>query len=171
MGKIMGFVVIIITLTLSPSIYTANSAILSWTTSIVEGTVTLSDFIGLSAIAGFGGFIIILGLLVSGGLFTLAGVKGQLAGAAWKDILMVIGSVIVVIVTLTMFTSILDSVDSLLAAAIDAGDSIGSVLFGIIPILIYVGIVAAAGWTQVSTYRRLRKGGKSATSKSAAAYA
>lgn len=158
-GKIMGFMVIIITLALSPTIYTANAAILAWTTSIPAGTNTLADFIGLEAIGGFGGFIIILGLLVAGGLFTLAGVKGKLAGAGWRDIIMVIGSVIVVVVTLTMFLSILDFVDQLIAAAETASDTIGQTLFGIIPILIYVGILAAAGWTQVSTYRKMRRGG------------
>ncbi len=171
-GKIMGFLVIIITLALSPAIYTANAAILAWTTAIVgpPAGVALSAFIGLEAIAGFGGFIIILGLLVGGGLFTLAGVKGQLAGAGWKDILMVIGSVIVVIVTLTMFTTILDFVDQLLVAATAAGDTIGETLFGILPIIIYIGIIAAAGWTQVATYRRL-KGGKSSKKSAVAAYA
>lgn len=153
LGKIMGFLVIIITLALAPTIYTANAAILAWT-----GTGLIGQFIGLEAIAGFGGFIIILGLLVAGGLFTLAGVRGKLAGASWREILTVVGSVIVIIVTLTMFLTIMDSADTLIAAATAASDTIGTTLFGIIPIVVYVGILAAAGWAQVHTYRRIRRG-------------
>jgi len=161
MPKIMGFIVIIITLALGPAIYTANADIIAWG--------VLDPFLGLEVVAGFGAFIIILGLLVSGGLFTLAGIKGKLQAAGMKDILMVVGSVVVVIVMLTMFTSVLDYVDSLITSAIGAGDSLGEIGFGIIPIVLYVGIVAAAGWTQVATYRKLRKG-SSSRSKSAATY-
>ena len=150
MPKIMGFIVIIITLALGPSIYTANAAILAWG--------DLTPFLGLEVVAGFGAFIIILGLLVSGGLFAIAGVRNQLKTASMKDILMVVGSVVVVIVMLTMFTSVLDYVDTLITAATGAGDTLGEIGFGIIPIVIYVGIVAAAGWTQVSTYKRMKTG-------------
>ena len=156
MPKIMGFIVIIITLALGPAIYTANANIIAWG--------VLDPFLGLEVVAGFGAFIIILGLLVSGGLFTLAGVKGQLQSAGMKDILMVVGAVVVVIVMLTMFTSVLDYVGDLITAATGAGDTLGEIGFGIIPIVIYVGIVAAAGWAHVATYRKLRRGGRKAVS-------
>ncbi len=157
MPKIMGFIVMILTLALGPSIYTANANILAWG--------VLDPFIGLEVVAGFGAFIIILGLLISGGLFTIAGLKGRLSSAGMKDILMVVGAVIVVIVMLTMFTNILDYVDDLITAAIAEGDTLGEIGFGIIPIVIYVGIISVAGWAHVSTYRKLRKG-KSAAAKS-----
>lgn len=159
MPKIMGFIVIIITLALGPAIYTANAAILTWG--------DLTPFLGLEVVAGFGAFIIILGLLVSGGMFSIAGLKGRLAGAGIKDILMVVGSVVVIIVMLTMFTSILDYVDSLITAAISAGDSLGEVGFGIIPVVLYIGVIAAAGWTQASEYRKLSKGSSKKDSKNA----
>lgn len=151
LGKIIGFLVIIITLALSPTIYAANSDIVGY-----EGG--LDTFIGMAAIAGFGGFIIILGLLVSGGLFAIAGVRGKIGGAGWSDIMKVVGAVIVVIVMLTMFITILDYVADLITAATGEGDTIGETMFGIIPILIYVGILAAAGWAHVTTYRKLRTG-------------
>ena len=151
--RIMGFLVIIITLALGPAIYTANLAIVNYAGG-------LDQFLGLGVVAGFGAFIIILGLLVSGGLCAIAGVKGQLQGAGMKDILMVVGSVVVVIVMLTMFVKVLDYVAALISAATDAGDSLGEVGFGIIPIIIYVGIVATAGWVQVHEYRKMKKGGK-----------
>jgi heme/copper-type cytochrome/quinol oxidase subunit 2 len=162
MPRIMGFIVIILTLALGPSIYTANATILAWG--------VLDPFIGLEVVAGFGAFIIILGLLISGGLFTVAGIRGRLASAGMNDILLVVGAVIVVIVMLTMFTNILDWCDDLITAAIAEGDTLGEIGFGIIPIVIYVGIIAAAGWAQVHTYRRMRKGGKSKALKSQAAY-
>ena len=154
--RIMGFIVIIITLALSPTIYTANGDIAAWG--------VLDPFVGLEAIAGFGAFIIIFGLLVGGGLFAVAGVRGQLAGANIRDVIMVVGSVILIIVMLAMFVSLLDYVDELIDAAIVDGDTIGEVGFGLIPIIIYVGILASAGWAQVSTYRKLKKGGKGGTS-------
>ena len=163
MPKIMGFIVIIITLALAPTIYTANSDIIGWG--------DLTPFLGLEVIAGFGAFVIILGLLVSGGLFTIAGIKGKIAGAGMRDILMVVGSVVVIIVMLTMFVTILDYVDDLITAAVAAADTLGEVGFGIIPIVIYVGIIAAAGWAQVSTYRRVTgKGRRGSKSPSRIAY-
>jgi hypothetical protein len=71
-----------------------------------------------------------------------------------------------------MFTSILDYVQTLITAAIAAGDTLGEIGFGIIPIVIYVGIIAAAGWTQVSTYKKLTSGGKrrAVAAKSAGQY-
>lgn len=162
MPKIMGFIVIIITLALGPTVYTANADIIAWG--------DLTPFLGLEVVAGFGAFIIILGLLISGGLFTIAGLKGQLAGAGMRDILMVVGSVVVIIVMLTMFTSVLDYVDELITAATGAGDDLGEIGFGIIPVVIYIGIVAGAGWAQASTYRRLKKGGKKAVASKSAYY-
>jgi heme/copper-type cytochrome/quinol oxidase subunit 2 len=152
MPKIMGFIVIIITLALAPTIYTANADIIAWG--------VLDPFLGLEVIAGFGAFVIILGLLVSGGLFTVAGLKGKIAGAGMRDILLVVGSVVVIIVMLTMFVTVLDYVDDLITAAVGAGDTLGEVGFGIIPIVLYIGIVAAAGWAQVSTYRRVTGKGR-----------
>jgi len=156
MPKIMGFIVIIITLALGPAIYAANTAIVAWTSTGGGGDIT--EFLGMGVVAGFGAFIIILGLLISGGMFTIAGLKNQLKGAGMKDILMVVGSVVIVIVMLTMFPTILDYVDQLIQAAITAGDTLGQVGFSIIPIVIYVGILAGAGWTQVSEYKKMKKG-------------
>jgi len=147
-AKILGFLVIIITLALAPSIVTANTAI------VESGNLTAS-MIGMSVIGGFGAPLIILGLLVSGGVFAIAGIRGQLAGANMKDLFAVIGSVVVVIVLLSMFPNILDYVKAL----IDASSGFAVTIYGILPLLIYLGIIAGAGWIQVRAYRRMRKGG------------
>jgi len=158
--KIMGFIVIILTLALAPTIYTANADITGWV-----GVGDLDQFIGLGVVGGFGAFIIILGLLVSGGFFAVAGVKNKLAGATMKDLMMVVGSVVLIIVMLTLFVNVLDYVDTLIQAAIAESDSLGEIGFGILPLVLYVGIISLAGWGQVSTYRKLRRGGRSSRSK------
>jgi hypothetical protein len=148
--RIMGFLVIIITLALAPQIVLSNNAIADYT--------HLANFTGMEAMSSFGAPLIILGLLVSGGIFAIAGLKGRLAGAGVKDMLGVIGSVIIIIIALSFFLSILGYCYTLLTAS--SGD-FGGVIYGIIPLIIYVGIIAGAGWFQVQTYRKLRKGGGS----------
>ncbi len=83
-----------------------------------------------------------------------------------KDMLAVIGSVILAL-SLAFLFSFLPSgyVAGLVAAATTASDTIGELGFGLIPIIVYVGILAASGWTQVATYRKLRKGGKKSGSR------
>lgn len=148
LGKVMGFLVIIITLALAPSIITSNNVIIAH--------VAIDNFTGMAAVAAFGAPIIILGLLVSGGMFAVAGVKGKLAGVGVKDMLLVIGSIVVVIVGLTMANSMFTYVAALIAAD---GGTFASVIYGILPIIIYVGIIAGTGYAQVERYRAL-KGGK-----------
>ncbi len=154
-AKIMGFVTIIITLALAPSINTANTAI--------ANADNLSSMLGMATVVTFGAPLVILGLLVSGGMFALAGVKGQLGGAGMKDILAVIGSVIVVIVAMTLFLSVVSYTSTL----IDASTGFAITIYSIIPLIIYLGIIVAAGWTQVSTYKRLTGGRRGRRSSSA----
>ena len=153
MPKILGFLVIIITLALAPTISTANIAITG---------ANLTNLIGMTAVGAFGAPLIILGLLVSGGVFAVGGARGALAGAKISDLMSVIGSVVVLIVVLTMFTSVITYVNTLIGVPPSGGFS--DTIYGIIPIVLYIGIIAMAGWTQVSTYRRISKGGKKSSS-------
>ena len=143
MPKILGFLVIIITLALAPTINTANA-------TIAAGNLT--NLIGMTAISAFGAPLIILGLLVSGGIFAVAGQKGVLGGASVSDLLTVVGSVVVLIVVLTMF----DSVMTYTGTLYDASTGFAQTIYSIIPIVIYIGIIAMAGWTQTRAYRRAR---------------
>jgi hypothetical protein len=152
--RIMGFLVIVIVLSMGAVIYTTN------TTNVVSGNLT--NLIGMSVIGGFGPFIIIFGLLISGGFFAVAGVRGQMTTMGVKDILLVVGNVIIVVIVLTFMGSIITYTNNLIAAAITASDHIGQVGFGIIPIAIYAMILAGSGWVQVSGYRKATKGGKRA---------
>jgi hypothetical protein len=148
-AKIMGFVVIIITLALAPSINTANATI---------EAQNLTNLIGMTVVSDFGAPLIILGLLVSGGAFALAGMQGKLTGATMSDLFKVIGSVILVIVALTFMDTIIDYTNTLIGSPPETGFAL--VIYGIIPLIIYVGVIATAGWASVSTYRRLKGGSR-----------
>ena len=152
MPKILGFLVIIITLALAPTINIVNTAI--------TGHANVTAMIGMAAIGAFGVPLIILGLLVAGGVFTVAGSKGALSGASVKDLLAVVGSVVVLIVVLTMFVNVMDYTTTL----IEASSGFAVTIYSIIPIIIYIGIIALAGWTQVRAYKKVKGGRKSKAS-------
>ena len=149
--KVMGFIVIIITLALAPTINTANATIIA---------DNLTALTGMTAVAAFGAPLIILGLLFSGGFFAVAGMRGKMQGASMKDLLSVIGSVVLVIVALSLFTSVIEYVNALILAS----SGFAVVVYGIIPLLVYIGIIAAAGFTQVKTYRKYSRKSKRASS-------
>lgn len=146
-SRIMGFLVIIITLALAPSINTANAVIVAHD--------NVSEMLGMSAVSAFGAPLIILGLLVAGGVFALAGARGQLT-AKPMNLFAVIGSVIVLIVVITMFDNVMTYTAQLMAAS----SGFAVTLYSVIPIVIYVGIIAMAGWATVSSYRKMRGRGK-----------
>ena len=150
MPKILGFLVIIITLALAPSISTANTAI---------AASNLTSLIGMTALVGFGAPLIILGLLISGGIFAVAGTRGALGGAKIADLMSVIGTVVVLIVVLTMFVSVIEYVQALIL--VSSGFAV--TIYGLIPITIYIGVIALAGWTQVKTFRGARRGSRKAS--------
>lgn len=147
-AKILGFLVIIITLALGPTIYTSNAAIVS---------ANLTGLIGMSVVAGFGAFIIIFGLLIGGGVLAIATSGGGDSAIGKGEMLKVILSVVVIVIMLSMFTNVITYCNALIGAAITAGDTLGEVGFGIIPIVVYVGILSAAGWTQVAAIRKVRR--------------
>ena len=143
-GRIMGFVMIIITLALAPTIATSNAAI---------EAANLTNLTGMTAVSAFGAPLIIIGLLFGGGFFAVAGVKGKMGGASMKDMFSVIGSVVLVIVSLSLFTTVITYTNTLIgASAVGFGD----VVYGIIPLMIYIGVIAAAGYSQFRAYRKAK---------------
>jgi len=143
-GRIMGFVMIIITLALAPTIKTANDAI---------EAANLTDLTGMTAVSAFGAPLIIIGLLFGGGLFAVAGVKGKMKGASMADMFSVIGSVVLIIVSLSLFTTVITYVNALIAPT---PSGFGGVVYGIIPLMIYIGVIAAAGYTQIRAYKKAK---------------
>ena len=144
----MRWLVIVITLALAPTIETFNGHV----TTNVAGATNVAYMLGMTAIDDFGGFLIIIGLLVAGGLFA-ANFKAQ--GSGVKDMLGVIVSVIITVVALAMFSG---SVIGYIDALITAGTGFAKTAYGILPIIIYVGIIAGAATAQaVKTYKGKKK--------------
>lgn len=139
-SKIMGFLVIIITLALAPSINTANTTV---------ATGNLTNLIGMSVVTDFGAPLIVLGLLVVGGVFVWKGTQG----AGMGQLMGTIGLVIVAIVGLTFMADIVDYTNTLIAAS----SGFAVTLYGIIPLIVYLGIIASVGWVG---YRAYKGGGK-----------
>ena len=152
-GKIMGWIIIIVTLALAPQVNTANA--------LITGHASVANMTGMTAVGAFGAPLIILGELVLGGAFAIAGAKGRMGGTTAADMLKVIGAVIIAIVGLTFMATIMTYVETL----IDVSSGFARTIYAIIPLILYVGLIIQAGWTGINTYRG--KGGKG---KKAAAY-
>lgn len=142
-GKIMGFIMIVVTLALSPSIVTSNVAI--------TGHASVANMTGMTVLGSFGAPLIILGLLVSGGVFAVSGIKGHQQNASAGDLLKVVGSVIVAIVALTFMTTIMTYTEILIDTC---GGGFAEVIYAIIPLMIYVGIITATGWQTAKAYSK-----------------
>ncbi len=124
---------VVITLALAPTIETYNG----YVTTNVTGATNASYMIGMTAIDDFGGLLMILGLLVSGGVFAVAGMKRK--DASVRDMLEVVGAVIVSILALAFFSSsIIDNMDTL----ITAGSGVAKTIYGALVTLIYVVIIS-----------------------------
>jgi hypothetical protein len=147
-SKIMGFILIIVTLALAPSIVTTNAAVAA------HANVTSGVLIGMSVIAAFGAPLIILGLLVMGGVFAVAGVKGQINASA-GDLMKVVGATIVAIVALTFMSTICTYVANLMGYY-TLGTEFARTIFAIIPLVIYLGIIVSTGWAVGSTYKKVK---------------
>ncbi len=139
--KIFGWIVVIIVLALAPSIQTANQAI------VTSGNITLLT--GMSAITPFGDPIIILGLIFSGVVMGVMGLKGKMQGASTQDMMVAIGTVIVVIVVLSLFDSVVDYIWALQNGATGFAQTI----YRMLGIIFYVGIIGSVAVTQ---YRAIR---------------
>lgn len=149
--KIMGWLVVVITLALAPTINTYNTAV----TTNVSAATNAAKMIGMTAVDDFGGFLIIMGLLITGGLFGVAGVRNKLGGASIRDMLEIIGAVIITVIALAMFSG---SVIGYIDALIDASSGFAQTAYGILAIILYVAIIAGATGFAALKYKRARKG-------------
>jgi hypothetical protein len=148
--KIFGFLVIIITLALAPSINTANAAITA---------ANITNCIGVSAVDDFAAPIIVLGLLAVGGLFVWKGTQNQ----SMSDILKVVGLCIVAIVGLTFMPQIITYTNTL----IDASTGFARTIYGVIPLLVYLTVIASVGY---AGYQGYRSGGRKGRRAKAGGY-
>lgn len=149
--RIMGWIVLVITLALAPTIETYNGHV----TTNVSGATNSANMLGMTAVDDYGGFIIIMSLLASGGFMVFMGTKGRLAGAGIRDMLEVIGMVIVTIISLAMFSG---SVIGYFDALITASTGFAQTAYGALVIIVYLGIISMAGVTTYTKTRRISKG-------------
>jgi len=156
MGKlvpsIMGWLIVVITLALAPTIETYNGNV----TGNVAAASNAAYMLGMTAIDDFAGFLMIMGLLVSGGLFAVGGMKSK--NTTIGDMLGMIGAVIITVIALAMFSgSIIGYLDTL----ITAGAGFAKTAYGIITIIIYLGIIGGAtAYIGTKGVKRLKKSGR-----------
>ena len=146
--SIMGWLVVVITLALAPTIETYNAAV----TTNVTGATNAAYMLGMTALDDFGGFLMIMALLVSGGLFAVSGMRNKNYNV--NDMMQVIGAVIISVIALAMFSgSIIGYIDTL----ITAGAGFAKTAYGILVVIIYITIIAGAGgFVGYKTWRRRR---------------
>lgn len=143
--SIFGWLTVVITLALAPTIETYNGHV----TTNVTGATNAAYMLGMTAVDDFGGFLIIFGLLASGGFFAATAMR---RGTTIGDMLQIIGAVILTVIALAMFSgSVIGYIDSL----ITAGTGFAKTAYGIITIILYLGIISGA--TAFTTYKAYRK--------------
>ena len=131
--RILGWLTVIITLALAPTINTQNAAV----DTAMTATGNSSLLIGMDTVIDFGAPLMIIGLLFAGGMLA----AGKIGDGSIKGMMGVIGSVIGTVIALTMFTSVVTYVEAL----VEAVTGFAQVIYGIIPIILYLAIVAGAG--------------------------
>jgi hypothetical protein len=154
--KIMGWLVVIIALALAPTINTTNGYI----SSNVTAAVNASHMIGMTTVVAFGAPIMIISILFSGALL----VMGRVGDGTTKSLMDVIGVVVVLIIALSLFVSVIGYVDTLITAS----SGFAQTIYGVIPIILYIGIIAGAGG--YSAYKAFKKGKKSKKYASASGF-
>ncbi len=151
LGVILGLLTIVVTLAIAPSIATANTAV----SANLTADANKADMIGLSVVLTFGAPLCILGLLAMGGLFAIGSWK---TGASMRDMLGVIMVAVIVIIGLNFMLYVV----GYSSALIDAGSGgFETVLYGLIPLLVYLSIIGLAGLGVYRGAKSLKGGGQS----------
>ena len=136
-GRIFGLVSIVVALGIGVSIETANDAV---------ATANITNLIGMEIMASFGAPLIIFSLLTSGGLFA----SGQIKDADSKDVIAIVGEVVLAVLGLTFMTNIITYANNLIGA--DTTD-FSALLYGLIPLVVYLAIVAMAARPAYSFFK------------------
>ncbi len=160
--RIFSFLGIIITMGFAAPIYTANSNVGSTNAS------NITNMMGMDVLTGFGGFLLVLGVLLTAGIMQLAQGTTQNVGVA--SLLKGIGPAILVTILLGFMNTYLAGVNDLIQAAINDSDTNGQWIFGLFGLLGYLGIIALA-FTGTGVYGAIanRVKGKKGSRKSTSA--
>jgi hypothetical protein len=157
LGIIFFFLTVVVVLALAPTINTANTTAIT----TFNGSSQNASMIGLSVVMPFGAPLMILSIMVSFGLLAF----GMKEGANIKDILGAIGVTVAQVIAVTLFGNVITYTNTLLTGS----SGIATVIYGIIPLAIYMAIIAASGVTAGIQYYRSRHG-KHKSSSSQYAY-
>lgn len=151
LGVVFGVLGLVISLAMGVNIQTQNATIQS---------ANQTNLIGLSVLDDWGAPLVILGILSLSALFTYGSIKGTYVGSGVKDLMIPVGASILAIIGLSMMTNVITYSNNLIGAvATDAED----IIWGIIPLVVYVVIIGLPTAASIKTYRGM-KGGKASAS-------
>lgn len=154
LSMIFFFLAVVVVLALAPTINTANNTAFT-ALNATTGVGNATNMIGMSAVMPFGAPLIILSLLVSFGFLSFMMKENATIGS----IVTPIGIMIAMIIGLTLFSNVITYTSTLMAGT----TGIATVIYGIIPLAIYMGIIGSAGAYTTYKYIKGRKGKKSSS--------
>lgn len=150
---ILSWMGLVIVIALAPTIATYNGHV---STNVAAAT-NAAYMIGMTTVDDFGGFLMIMGLLVSTGLFAWSAskVKNYTVG----DMIGVVGAVIITVIVLAIFSgNIIGYFDELITAG---GAGFEKTVYGLFPIITYIVIIGGASVSTGAKALRKRKTSKS----------
>jgi hypothetical protein len=146
---LMSWLGVVVVLALAPQIETYNG----YVASNVTAASNASYMIGMTAIDAFGGFIMVILLLMGTGLFALQSTK--MKNVSVGDMVSSIGAVVIAVVVLALFSG---SIIGYFNSMITAGSGVAKTFYGVLVTLTYVMIIAGGGgWNAYKTIRKSRK--------------
>ena len=159
MGVVLFFIILLVVVSIAPQVGTANSAAYAtW-----NGSTEKDSMIGLDVIMPWGGFLIVLAILATTGIFTLK-IKNQ--GFSVNALISPVIRVIIAIFILTFYSNIITSFNVLIAA--ESNDAV-KIVWGVVLLLIYLAIIAISGGWDTFQYVRERMGKKGKAAKASGA--
>jgi uncharacterized membrane protein YgcG len=134
-GILVFFVVMLVILTIAPQVTSANNEAIA----TYEAASENQSMIGLGVIMPWGGFLIVMLILASIGIFTM---KIKETGFNMQSLISPVIKVIIAVVVLTFYSDIITSVNTIMAA--ETNEAI-KIVWGVILLAVYFGIITLAG--------------------------
>ena len=155
LSKILWFLTIVFAAVLAGPIYIANNAIgTAINTATYLGANLTSFYSILATIRPYGPILMILGLFVVAGVMGYETFKGTYSYGGKGDLYRVFGVALGLLIILAFFPAIITAFNTVIGSASAAGDTLGTTIFPIIPVLIYVGIMVMGGWEESKVIRK-----------------
>jgi hypothetical protein len=149
---ILFFITVLLIVSLAPQVQTANSTAYA----TYNGSTEKASMIGLGVIMPWGDILILLSIMVSAGLLTMQLKQG---GFNLSTVMGPVFVIISVVFALSFFDSIITSFNTLIAGTTNSG---AKIFYGLVLLMIYLGIIGASGGYQAYQYvKNKKKGNKS----------